>query len=565
MSNAYFKVQEPQNEPYNTYAPGTPERNLLTEKLEELKSKEIDIPAIIGGEEVRTDRTEDCIMPHNHQHKLATVYLCSEAEVKQAIEASQEARREWAETPWQHRVSIFQKAADLLTGPYRETMAAATMLGQSKTPHQAEIEAVGELADFLRFNCYYLAEIMKDQPYSPNNTWNRVEYRPLEGFIFAVTPFNFTAIGGNLPSSPAIAGNVSLWKPARTAIYSNYLFMKILAEAGLPDGVINFLPGHGSDIGDPVLESEHLGGLQFTGSQATFDHLWEKIGRNISKYRSYPRIVGETGGKDFVFAHKSADIDAMVVGTLRGAYQYQGQKCSAASRMYVPESIWPEFRDKFIDEVKQIKYGKVDEDFSNFMGAVIDQGAFDDITGYIDYVKEADDAEILYGGSYDDSEGYFIEPTVVQAHDPHFKTMEEEIFGPVLTIYVYPDDEFEETLKLCDQTSPYALTGAVFAQDRYAIDLAERKLRQTAGNFYINDKPTAAIVNQQPFGGARKSGTNDKAGSIGNMLRWLSMRAIKENRVPPKEWRLPFMGDGEADQYKEEAANILDGRKKITK
>ncbi len=561
MSNAYFKIEEPQNESYNTYAPGTPERERLKKKLKELKSKEIDIPAIINGKEVRGDQTEDCIMPHNHQHKLGTVYLVGKDEVNNAIEASLEARKKWAETPWQHRISVFQKAADLLTGPYRETMVAATMLGQSKTPHQAEIEAVGELADFLRFNCYYLAQIMKDQPHSPDNTWNRVEYRPLEGFIFAVTPFNFVAIGGNLPSSPAIAGNVSLWKPARSSIYANYLFMKILQEAGLPDGVINFLPGRGSDVGDPVLNSPHLGGLQFTGSQNTFDYMWEQVGKNIRKYNSYPRVVGETGGKDFVFAHESADVDAMVVGTLRGAYQYQGQKCSAASRMYIPESIWPEFRDKFLKQVKQIKYGKVDEDFSNFMGAVIDRGAFDDITEYIDYAKESDDAEILFGGNYDDSEGFFIEPTVVQAQDPHFKTMEEEIFGPVLTIYVYEDDKFEETLELCDNTSPYALTGAVFAQDRYAIDVAERKLRNTAGNFYINDKPTAAIVNQQPFGGARKSGTNDKAGSIGNMLRWLSMRAIKEKRVPPKDWRIPFMGEETEDQYKEEAPQILDGDK----
>lgn len=559
MSNAYFKIEEPQNEPYNTYAPGSPERERLHKKLEELKSKKIEIPAIINGKEVRTDRTEDCVMPHNHQHSLATVHLCGEEEVSQAIESNMEARKKWSETSWEHRISIFQKAADLLTGPYRETMVAATMLGQSKTPWQAEIEAVGELADFLRFNCYYLSEIMKDQPHSPDNTWNRVEYRPLEGFIFAVTPFNFVAIGGNLPSSPALAGNVSLWKPARTSIYANYLFMKILQEAGLPDGVINFVPGKGSDVGDPVLESEHLGGLQFTGSQKTFDYLWEQIGRNISKYRSYPRIVGETGGKDFVFAHNSADIDAMVVGTLRGAYQYQGQKCSAASRAYIPESIWPEFRDKLLEQVEQIQYGKVDEDFNNFMGAVIDQSAFDDITGYIDHVKESDDAEILFGGNYDDSEGYFIQPTVVQAHDPHFKTMEEEIFGPVLTIYVYPDEEFEETLELCDQTSPYALTGAVFAQDRYAIEKVEKELRQTAGNFYINDKPTAAIVNQQPFGGARKSGTNDKAGSIANMLRWLSMRAIKENRVPPKDWRMPYMEGGNQDPSKGDAASILDG------
>jgi 1-pyrroline-5-carboxylate dehydrogenase len=421
-------------------------------------------------------------------------------------------------------------------------MNASTMLGQSKTPHQSEIEAVGEFADFLRFNAYYLQEIYKDQPYSPDGMWNRMEYRPLEGFVFAVTPFNFTAIAGNLPLAPALCGNVSLWKPALSSIYSSYFIMKILKEAGMPDGVINFLPGSGPDIGDPVLKSKHLSGLHFTGSTGTFQHLWKSIAENIEHYNTYPRIVGETGGKDFIFAHESADVDAVVIAAIRAAYEYQGQKCSAASRMYLPESIWPEFREKFLDEVKDVKHGDV-EDFTNFMGAVIDQKAFDTISSYIDYVKEADDAEILYGGNYDDSEGYFIEPTLVQAHDPKFKTMEEEIFGPVLTVYVYENDKFDETLELCDNTSPYALTGAIFAQERYALNKMADYLRQAAGNFYINDKPTAAIVNQQPFGGARKSGTNDKAGSAANLMRWISVRSIKETTVPAKDWTYPYMGE----------------------
>ncbi len=546
MPNAYFNVQEPENEPYNTYAPDTPERSKLKQKLQELKSQEIEIPAIINGKEVKTGRTADVVMPHNYSHKLATVHFCGEKEVKMAIESSLEARRQWAGMPWEERMAIFQRAADLVTGPWRYTMNASTMLGQSKTPQQSEIEAVGELADFLRFNAWYLARIMEDQPYSPDGMWNRVEYRPLEGFVFAVSPFNFTAIAGNLPTSPAMCGNVSLWKPSPEAIYSNYHFMKLLQEAGVPDGVINFLPGEGADVGDPVLESPHLAGLQFTGSIGTFEYLWKKIGQNISKYHSFPRVVGETGGKDFIFAHNTADVDAMVVAALRAAYEYQGQKCSAASRMYIPESIWPEYREKFLAEVEEVTYGDV-EDFSHFMGAVISRKAFDKITGYIDYAKESDDAEIIFGGGYDDSIGYFVEPTVILARDPKFKTMEEEIFGPVLTIYVYQDKEFEKTLELCDQTSPFALTGAIFANDRYALSKMNDALRDAAGNFYINDKPTAAIVNQQPFGGSRKSGTNDKAGSVPNMYRWLSMRAIKETRVPPKEWTYPYMEPEKAE------------------
>jgi len=543
MSNAFYKVKLPDNESYNSYGPGTPEKKKLKTKLKELKSQEIEIPAIIGGEEVKTDRTFDVVMPHNHGHKLGTAYYCGEKEVNRAIESALEARKEWANTPWQQRVSVFMKAADLLThSEWRYTMNAATMLGQSKTPHQAEIEAVGELSDFLRFNCYYLTQIYAEQPYSPDGMWNRIEYRPLEGFVFAVTPFNFMAIGGNLPTSPALAGNVTLWKPAHGSLYANYYFMKLLKEAGLPDGVVNFLPGEGADVGDPVLESPHLSGLQFTGSVGTFNHLWKGIGENIEKYHTYPRVVGETGGKDYIFVHNSADIDAVAIAAVRGAYEYQGQKCSAASRMYVPKSVWPELKDKFLGEVKKINYGDV-ENFTNFMGALIDDKAFKKVTSYIDFAKDSDDAEIIYGGSYDDSEGYFVEPTVIVAKKPKFKTMAEEIFGPVLTIFVYDDDKFEEALDLCEDTSPYGLTGAVFAQDRYAINTMEEKLRQTAGNFYINDKPTAAVVNQQPFGGSRKSGTNDKAGSIQNMLRWMSMQAIKETTVPPKKWQYPYLAE----------------------
>jgi len=540
MANAYFEIREPKNEPVKSYAPGTPERKKLKKELENQKSKVIEIPAIIGGKEVKTGRTEDVTIPHNHSHKLATVHLCGEKEVDMAIESALEARKKWADMPWEHRASIFKKAADLLSGPWRYKMNAATMLGQSKTAYQSEIDAIAELADFFRFNAYYLTEIYKDQPYSPDGMWNRSEYRPLEGFVFAVTPFNFSSIAVNLPTAPALCGNVSLWKPATTSVYSSYFAMEMLKEAGLPDGVINFLPGRGADVGDPVIKSEHLSGLHFTGSTGTFQHLWKSIADNIKKYKTYPRIVGETGGKDFIFAHQSADVDALVVAALRAAYEYQGQKCSAASRMYIPESIWPEFKEKFTQEVGKIKMGEA-EDFSNFMTAVIDGKAFESITEYIDYAKDADDAEILIGGGYDDSEGYFIEPTLVQAHDPKFKTMEEEIFGPVLTVYVYEDDKFEETLELCDTTSPYALTGAIFSQDRYALNMMADYLKQAAGNFYINDKPTAAVVNQQPFGGARKSGTNDKAGSAANLMRWLSVRSIKETQTPPKDWTYPFM------------------------
>jgi len=540
MANAHYSIREPENEPHNSYAPGTEGRKKLKKELEKLSGEEIEIPAIIGGKEVKTGRTVDVTMPHNHGHKLATLHLCGEEEVEQAIESALEARKKWAQTPWEQRVSIFKKAADLLAGPWRYTINAATMLGQSKNPHESEIDAVAELVDFFRFNAYYLTQIYQDQPFSPDGMWNRTEYRPLEGFVFAVTPFNFTSIGLNLPTAPVICGNVSLWKPATSSVYSSYYGMKVLQEAGLPDGVINFVPGKGSDVGDPVIDNKHFSGLHFTGSTATFQHLWKEIAGNIEKYNTYPRIVGETGGKDFIFAHPSADVDALAIAAIRGSFGYQGQKCSASSRAYIPKSIWPAFKQRFTEEVEKIEVGDI-SDFSNFMGAVIDENAFESITDYIDYAKESDDAEILTGGDYDDSKGYFVQPTLIKTSDPKFKTMKEEIFGPVLTVFVYEDDAFEETLELCDTTSPYALTGAIFAQDRYALNYMNDYLKQAAGNFYINDKPTAAVVNQQPFGGARKSGTNDKAGSAANLMRWLSVRSIKETTVPPKDWTFPFM------------------------
>lgn len=542
MSNAYFKVPEPVNEPIKSYAPGTPERDELKKKLTELKSVQIEVPLIIGGEEIKTGDTAEMIIPHEKGHVLGVYHKAGKKEVDLAIEAALEARKEWSAMPWEQRVAIFLKMADLLAGPWRATLNAATMLGQSKTAFQAEIDSACELIDFWRFNSYYMTQIMGDQPYSPAGMWNRVEYRALEGFVFAVTPFNFTSIAGNLPTAPAIVGNVALWKPASSSVYSAYYLMKLFEEAGLPKGVINFVPGSGAQVGNPVLESPHLAGIHFTGSTAVFQGMWKKVGENISNMKYYPRIVGETGGKDFIFAHNSADVDALVVAAIRGAFEFQGQKCSAASRMYIPNSIWSEFKEKYVAQVSEIKMGDV-EDFSNFMSAVIDQAAFDSITGYINYAKEASDAEIITGGNYDDSKGFFIEPTTIVTTDPKFKTMQEEIFGPVLTIYVYDDDKFDETLELCDTTSPYALTGAIWAQDREALVKMSDRLKNAAGNFYINDKPTAAVVGQQPFGGGRASGTNDKAGSAMNLLRWMSVRTLKETFVPPKDWRYPFMSD----------------------
>jgi len=540
MSNAIFKVPLPLNEPILNYAPGSPEKVELKKKLTEMRQQRIDIPLIIGGEEIRTGNTTEIRAPHDHSILLGLYHKAGAKEVNMAIEAALEARKSWAEMPWEQRAAIFLKAADLLAGPWRAILNAATMLGQSKTAYQAEIDAACELIDFWRFNSFYMTQLMSDQPFSPKGMWNRLEYRPLEGFVFAVTPFNFTSIAGNLPTAPALVGNVALWKPASSSVYSAYYLMKLWEEAGLPKGVINLVAGSGSQVGDPVMASEHLAGIHFTGSTAVFQGMWKTVGNNLNKMKYYPRIVGETGGKDFIFVHNSADIDGVVVAAIRGAFEYQGQKCSAASRMYLPKSRWDEFKTKYVGEVNKIKVGDV-EDFTNFMGAVIDKGAFKTITDYIKYARDAKDAEIITGGNFDDSKGWVVEPTTIVTTNPKFKTMEEEIFGPVLTIFVYDDNKFDEALDLCDTTSPYALTGAIWAQDRNVLIKMSDKLKNAAGNFYINDKPTAAVVGQQPFGGGRASGTNDKAGSAMNILRWMTVRTIKETFVPPKDWEYPFM------------------------
>jgi 1-pyrroline-5-carboxylate dehydrogenase len=542
MSNAFFKIPEPVNDPVRSYEPGSPDRALLKQTLAQMQAQEIEVPIMIGGQEIRTGNTAEIRAPHNHDIKLGVYHKAGEQEVGLAIEAALDARSDWAAMPWEHRASIMLKAAELLTGRWRPVINAATMLGQSKTVYQAEIDSACEIVDFWRFNACYMAQIMAEQPLSGAGVWNRVEYRPLEGFVFAVSPFNFTSIAANLPTAPAMAGNVAVWKPASTAVYSNYYIYQLLRAAGLPDGVINFVPGSGGEVGNPVMASPDLAGIHFTGSTAVFQGMWKTVGATIHQKKYYPRIVGETGGKDFIFAHHSADIDALVAATIRGAFEFQGQKCSAASRLYVPRSIWPEFKRKYVAEVGAIKMGDP-TDFTNFMTAVIDRGAFRDITAYIDHAKADPDSEIITGGGYDDSKGWFIEPTTVVTTNPRMKTMCEEIFGPVLTIYVYADDRLDETLTLCDETSPYALTGAVFAQDRSAIARIADFLRNAAGNFYINDKPTGAVVGQQPFGGGRASGTNDKAGSATNMMRWMSVRTIKETLDPPTDWRYPFMDD----------------------
>jgi 1-pyrroline-5-carboxylate dehydrogenase len=539
MSGTY-RIPKPVNEPVRQYPPGSPERASLKAKLAAMRSQEIEIPLIIGGKEVRTGRMGTCVMPHRHGHVLARYHKAGPKEVAMAIEAALAAHRSWSRMPWQERAAIFLKAAELLAGPWRDTLNAATMLGQSKTVFQAEIDSACEIIDFWRYNPYFMQQIYDDQPFSPLGQWNRVEYRPLEGFVFAVTPFNFTSIGANLPTSPALMGNTVVWKPASTAVYSAYFTYKLLEEAGLPPGVINLLVGSGGEVGNPVLASEHLAGLHFTGSTATFQAMWRTIAENLPRYRSYPRVVGETGGKDFVFAHPSADVPALVTALVRGAFEYQGQKCSAASRAFIPSSLWPEVKEQLLAQVGEIRVGDV-EDFRNFMGAVIDEAAFDNIVSYIEFARTSPEAEILAGGTYDKSEGYFIQPTVVLAKSPELKLMKEEIFGPVLTVFVYPDQQLEEALDLCDKGSPYALTGSIFAQDRQAIAFMTERLRDAAGNFYINDKPTGAVVGQQPFGGARASGTNDKAGSMWNLIRWVSPRAIKETFVPPRHFAYPFM------------------------
>ncbi len=538
--DAIVKVPRPSNEPVLNYAPGSPEKAALKAQLKKLLGETMEFPLILGGKEVKTGNLADCRCPHDHKHVLARYHKAGPEEISMAVKEAKKAWKDWSQMDWVSRASIFLRAAELLATKYRYILNAATMLGQSKTPHQAEIDSACELIDFYRFNPYYMNMIYSEQPDSSAGIWNYMEYRALEGFVFAVTPFNFTSIAGNLPTSPALMGNVVLWKPASSAVYSAYFLTQLWKEAGLPDGVINFIPGPGRYVGDPVLEKKDLAGVHFTGSTAVFQSMWKTIGNSIMNYKSYPRIVGETGGKDFIFVHASADIEAVVVAMLRGAFEYQGQKCSAASRAYVPKNLWLDLKKNLVDQIKTVKMGDP-ADFSTFMGAVIDKPAFDSIVEYIEYAKNSSEAEIICGGGYDDSKGYFIEPTVVVTTDPKHKLIEEEIFGPVLTIYVYPEKEYKKTLELCDMTSPYALTGAVFANDRTAVQTAMRYLRHAAGNFYINDKPTGAVVSQQPFGGARGSGTNDKAGSYINLLRWVSSRAIKETLNPPKDYRYPYM------------------------
>ncbi len=541
MSNAYFIPPKAVNEPILGYAPGSSEREELQATYKEMKGNNVDIPMIIDGKEITTNDKRSVHPPHDIKHTIGQYNYGNASHVQSAIDAALKAKEQWANTSWEQRASVFLKAADLLAGPWRAKINASTMLCQSKNAFQAEIDAACELIDFFRYNVEYMTQIYEEQPESAPGMWNRMEHRPLEGFIFAVTPFNFTSIALNLCIAPAMMGNTIVWKPSDTQIYSAYYTMELMREAGLPDGVINLVYCDGPESGDVVFEHPDFAGIHFTGSTATFQAMWNKIGSNISKYKTYPRIVGETGGKDFVVAHKSADAKAVATGLSRGAFEFQGQKCSAASRAYMPDNLWEEVKGYLLDDLKSFKMGSP-EDFGNFINAVIDERSFDKITKYIDAAKNDSNVEIIAGGNYDKSEGYFIEPTVIVAKDPKYVTMCEELFGPVLTVYVYDADKYEETLEIVDQTGVYALTGAIFAQDRYAIDLGYKKLENAAGNFYINDKPTGAVVGQQPFGGARASGTNDKAGSMLNLLRWVSPRTIKETFVPPKDYRYPFLG-----------------------
>ena len=546
MANGFFNVPTPINEPVKGYAPNSPERIELLKTLKELKQQQRDIPMHIGGQEIRTGKKQNITPPHDHQHVLGQFHEGDASHVAQAIDAALAARPLWAEMPWEHRAAIFLKAADLLAGPYRARINAATMLGQSKNCFQAEIDAACELIDFFRFNVHFMQQIYQQQPESLPGMWNRLEHRPLEGFVFALTPFNFTSIAGNLPSSAALMGNVVVWKPANTQIYSAQVLMELFKEAGVPDGVINLVYVDGPTAGDVIFAHRDFAGIHFTGSTGVFQNIWKTIGQNIASYKSYPRIVGETGGKDFILAHHTAHAKAVAVGISRGAFEYQGQKCSAASRVYLPSNLADEVLGYVKEDLASFKMGDA-EDFTNFINAVIDEKSFDKLAKYIDGAKADPDAEIIAGGGYDKSKGYFIEPTVIVSKDPKYVTMCEELFGPVLTVHVYDADKFEETLELVDTTSPYALTGAIFSQDRYAIDLASKKLVHAAGNFYINDKPTGAVVGQQPFGGARASGTNDKAGSLLNLLRWVSPRAIKETFVPVTDYRYPFLGSEPAE------------------
>ncbi len=536
------KIPIPQNELVKSYAPGSPERDELKRTLRELSARPIEIPLIIGGKEVRTGQTSDAVMPHCHHHVLATVHQAGPKEIAAAVAAARAAWPDWARRSLEERAAVFLKGADLLAGKYRATVNAATMLGQSKTSHQAEIDAACELIDFFRFNAHFAERIHAEQPLSVPGTWNLMDYRPLEGFVYAISPFNFTSIGGNLSASPALMGTTVVWKPAGTAVYSNYFIMKLLEEAGLPPGVINFLPGPAAPISAALLGDRHLGGIHFTGSTEVFQSLWETVSQNLRTYRDYPRLVGETGGKDFILAHASAEPDALATALVRGAFEYQGQKCSAASRAYVPDNLWPAVRDRMGAMLERVRIGDP-ADFRNFMGAVIDRKAFEKISAYIEGARSGSGVKVLFGGGTDGTDGYFIQPTVLQADDPTYRTMCEEIFGPVLTLHVYPERRWEETLALVDTTSPYALTGAVFTRDRDALSQAHGALRYAAGNFYVNDKPTGAVVGQQPFGGARASGTNDKAGSLFNLIRWVSPRVVKENFTPPTDFAYPFMAE----------------------
>lgn len=540
MSIGFFKVPVAENEEIVNYAPGTIERTRLKQAIQEAWSSEIDIPMIIDGKEVRSGNKIAVRPPHNHKHILGFFHRGDASHVQMAIKAALAAKENWASLPWENRASVFLKAASLLAGKYRSRINAATMVAQSKNPFQAEIDSACELIDFYRFNVEFLTEIYKQQPQSAPLTWNRLEHRPLEGFVFALTPFNFTSIAGNLPTAPALMGNTVVWKPSNTQIYSARVIMEVLMEAGLPDGVINLVFVSGPVAGKEIFSHRDFAGIHYTGSTEVFQNIWKTIGENIHKYKSYPRIVGETGGKDFVIAHKSANVEQLATALVRGAFEYQGQKCSAVSRAYIPESIWPELKEKMGVFLSEIKMGPP-EDFRNFFNAVIDEASFDKLSSVIDKAEKDKEAEIIFGGGYDKSVGYFIEPTVILTTDPHYATMEEELFGPVLSLYVYPDEKYEETLEILDNTSIYALTGAIFSKDRYAIEIATRKLQNAAGNFYINDKPTGAVVGQQPFGGARGSGTNDKAGSVINLLRWVQPRTIKENFRPPVDYKYMFM------------------------
>ncbi|MFM7019005.1 L-glutamate gamma-semialdehyde dehydrogenase [Flavobacterium sp.] len=542
MSKGFYQVPKAVNEPVKSYAPNSPEKAAVLAAYKKMWNETIDVPMYIGSEQVRTGNTQNMSAPHDHQHVVGTYHLAEKKHITDAITAALEARKKWAQMPWEHRAAIFLKAAELIAGPYRARINAATMIAQSKTIFQAEIDASCELIDFLRYNVEFMTQIYSDQPKSVSDIWNRVEYRPLEGFVYAITPFNFTAIAANLPASAALMGNTVVWKPSDSQVFSAKIIIDVFKEAGVPDGVINVVFGDPVMITDTVLASPDFAGVHYTGSTFVFKEIWKKIGNNIHTYKTYPRIVGETGGKDFIVAHPSANVKQVVTGITRGAFEFQGQKCSAASRAYIPQSLWPAVKDQLTIDVNSMKMGSP-EDFGNFITAVIHEGSFNKITSYIDQAKKDADADIILGGNYDKSKGYFIEPTVIVTSNPKYATMETELFGPVITIYVYEDSKWEETLKLIDETSEYALTGAIFSQDRYAIVEATTALQNAAGNFYINDKPTGAVVGMQPFGGARASGTNDKAGSMQNLLRWVSPRTIKETFVTPEDYRYPFLGE----------------------